>query len=235
MDYSRPTRSSLRKPIRLINPDIPSRVSEAYRALRTNIQYYGVDLPLRRILVTSTSPGEGKSTTLANLAIAFAQTGQRVLVIDTDLRLPCLHRMFTISNARGLTNVLLGTVTVDEASQASTFSNLYILPAGAQPPNPSEMLGSGKMKELLMQLCDQYDLILMDSPPILAVTDASVLAGLVDGVVLVIGAGHVNRDAAQRAQSQLETVKARVLGMVLNGSNEGVSADYFGGYYQTRL
>lgn len=208
-----------------------SITAEAYRTLRTNIQFYNVGEPMRRLLVTSAGPNEGKSTTAANLAITFAQTGQRVVVVDADLRRPFLHRLFQLSNLVGLTNVMVGSADLDAALLPTAMPGLSVLPTGPIPPNPAEMLGTPRMAELLDQLSEQADIIIIDSPPVLAVTDASVLSPLVDGIVLVAAAGQVNREMAQRAKSQLDAVKARVLGVVLNGVEDDASGYYSYYYY----
>ncbi len=166
--------------------------SEAYRTLRTNIQFSSVDRPIRSLLVTSSSPGEGKSTTTANLAVVLAQTGQRVIVVDTDLRRPVLHKVFGVPNNVGLTNALLAgeNVSLDGYLQPTETETLSVLTSGPIPPNPSEMLGSHRMAHLVSVLSQAADIVLFDSPPVLAVTDAVVMARHVDGVVLVVDAGH---------------------------------------------
>ncbi len=207
-----------------------SQVAEAYRNLRTNIQFYNVGEPMRRLLVTSAGPDEGKSTTSANLAITFAQANQRVVLIDADLRRPSLHRMFELSNLVGLTDVMVGSVDLQEVLLPTAQNGLSVLPTGPIPPNPAEMLGSPRMSELLDQLNQLADFIIIDAPPILAVTDAAVLSSLVDGVILVAASGEVKRDMAQQAVSRLEAVKARMLGVVLNGV-EDESSGYYSYYY----
>ena len=159
--------------------------SEAYRTLRTNIQFSSVDRPIRSLLVTSSSPGEGKSTTTANLAVVLAQTGQRVIVVDTDLRRPVLHKVFGVPNNVGLTNALLAgeNVSLDGYLQPTEIETLSVLTSGPIPPNPSEMLGSHRMEHLVSVLSQAADIVLFDSPPVLAVTDAVVMARHVDGVL----------------------------------------------------
>lgn len=211
-----------------------SIAAEAYRTLRTNIQFYNVGEPMRRLLVTSAGPSEGKSTTAANLAITFAQAEQRVIVVDADLRRPYLHRVFQLSNLVGLTNVMLGSTELQAALLPTAMPGLSVLPTGPIPPNPAEMLGAPRMGELLDKLNQQADMVIIDTPPILAVTDAAVLSPLVDGVILVAAAGQVNREMAQRAKSQLDAVKARVLGVVLNGIEDEASGYYSYYYYGKR-
>lgn len=225
--HRRKQQSSLDHPLGLIIANPKSGVAEAYRSLRTNIQFYNVGERMRRLLVTSAGPNEGKSTTSSNLAITFAQTGNQVILLDADLRRPFLHRVFQVSNLVGLTNVMVGESTLEEAIRPTEVPGLSVLTSGPIPPNPAEMLGSARMKEVLDQLSALADVVIIDSPPIIAVTDASVLAPQVDGVVLVAGAGLVNREMAQRAKAQLEAVGARILGVVLNG----VDAEGSGYYY----
>jgi capsular exopolysaccharide synthesis family protein len=223
--------SSIDHPLGLISANPKSGVAEAYRSLRTNIQFYNLGERMRRLLVTSSGPNEGKSTTSANLAITFAQAGNQVILLDADLRRPFLHRVFQVSNLVGLTNVMVGEATLEEAIRSTEVPGLSLLTSGPIPPNPAEMLGSTRMRELLDQLADLADVVIIDSPPVIAVTDASVLAPLVDGVILVAGAGLVNRDMAQRAKAQLEAVRAKVLGVVLNGVEVEGSGYYYYYYY----
>lgn len=194
------------------NPKSP--VAEAYRQLRTNIQFSSLDNPVRTLLVTSTGPEEGKTTTLANLAVTIAQTGSQVTLVDCDLRKPSLHDLFGLSSEPGLTNVLLGADEIPY--QNCGIENLRILTAGPLPPNPSEMLGSRRMSEVIVQLKSEADYVLFDTPPVVIVTDAAVLATRVDGVLLVVSAGKTRRELAQRAKSLLDKVNAPLLGVVLN-------------------
>jgi non-specific protein-tyrosine kinase len=195
--------------------DPRSPVSEAYRTLRTNIQFSSLDRPLRTILVTSTTAEEGKSTTLANLAVTFAQGGHPTIAVDSDLRRPALHKLFGVPNEKGLT-----TLVLDESSelalQPTSVPNLQVLPSGPLPPNPAELLGSHRMERLLEMLKAEAEFVLFDCPPIIAVTDAAVLARRVDGVLLVVSAGKTRREHAARAKSQLEKVNANIIGVVLN-------------------
>lgn len=194
------------------NPKSP--IAEAYRQLRTNIQFSSLDNPVRTLLVTSTGPEEGKTTTLANLAVTMAQTGSRVTLVDCDLRKPSLHDLFGVAAEPGLTNVLLGS---DEIPYRECgIENLRILTAGPLPPNPSEMLGSRRMGDVIVRLKSEADYVLFDTPPVVIVTDAAVLATRVDGTLLVVSAGRTRRELAQRAKNLLEKVNAPLLGVVLN-------------------
>ena len=165
--------------------------TEAYRTLRTNIQFSSVDKPIRTLLVTSSGPGEGKSTTAANLAVVMAQTGQKVILVDTDLRRPVIHKTFGVPNNVGITTTLLAGQDVDLATylQPTEIENLSVLTSGPIPPNPSELLGSHRMGHVIEQLSQAADLVIFDTPPVLVVTDASVLGRQVDGVLLVADAG----------------------------------------------
>jgi non-specific protein-tyrosine kinase len=197
------------------NPRSP--VAEAYRQLRTNIQFSSLDHPIKTLLVTSTSPEEGKSTTLANLAITMAQADRKVVLVDCDLRRPSLHEIFGISNINGLTTVVADRSISDFPFQESGVDGLRLVTSGPLPPNPSELLGSQRMAEVIEQLKTEADYVLFDTPPIIAVTDAAVLASNVDGVLLVIKSGKTKRDLARKAKALLDNVNANLLGVVLNG------------------
>ncbi|MFH1862115.1 MAG: polysaccharide biosynthesis tyrosine autokinase [bacterium] len=194
-----------------------SPVSEAYRSLRTNILFANLDKTLKTIVVSSSATKEGKSTTVANLAITMAQMGSRVVIIDADLRRPTIHNIFKIERRIGLTNALLGMYTLDEVIKPSGIDNLDVITAGDIPPNPSELLSSGAMRKVLSVLAQRYDLILMDSPPLIAVTDAAVLSTKADGMLLVVSSGYVTRKEVTRAIQLLNNVKANLIGVLLNG------------------
>ncbi|MBI1801212.1 MAG: CpsD/CapB family tyrosine-protein kinase [Chloroflexi bacterium] len=201
--------------ITLSNPRSP--ISEAYRALRTNIEFSTFDKKLRTLVVTSPSPEEGKSTTLANLAVTMAQSGKQVILVDCDLRKPSQHLVFGARNDRGLTSLMIPDAPLDKPPlQPTAQEGLMLLTAGPLPPNPSEMLGSKRMDEIIAVLSERADIVIFDAPPILAVTDAAVLATRVDGVLLVINAGRTKRDHMQRAHALLSKVNARLIGAVLN-------------------
>jgi capsular exopolysaccharide synthesis family protein len=202
--------------VTLANPRSP--VSEAFRTLRTNIQLSSLDNPVRSLLVTSASPNEGKSTTLANLAVTFAQGGTRTLLIDCDLRRPSLHTLFGVGNERGLTSMLLAEDRGPSPIVATPVDGLRLLPCGPLPPNPSEILGSQRFKTLVTGLQSDSDLLLFDCPPALAVSDAAVLSRHVEAVLLVASAGKTKRDHAARARQALERAGARILGVVLNNA-----------------
>lgn len=209
-----------------------SPVSEAYRTFRTNIQFAQFEHPPQTLLVTSAGPGEGKSTTVANLAITMAQMGTKTLLVDADLRRPVLHSIFEQDKRLGLVDVLLGDNHVDEAIHELGVKNLSLLCCGTLPPNPSELLGSQAMKRLIEQLKKKYDVILFDSPPVVAVTDAAVLSAQADGIILVISSGETTRSAENRAKTLLNNVRAQILGAVLNNvKKEGRYSSYYYYYY----
>ncbi|MFC4776144.1 CpsD/CapB family tyrosine-protein kinase [Paenibacillus sp. GCM10023252] len=218
-----------KKLITYLNPDSP--ISEAYRSLRTNIQFSSVDEPVQTIIVTSADSGDGKTTTIANLAVAYAQEGKRVLVVDADLRKPSLHALFSQSNQIGLTNILTNQVAWQEAVRETKIDNLEFIGSGPTPPNPSEILGSKRMKALIEELKGQFDIILFDAPPALIVTDGLVVASMCDGVVFVINVGTTKRGQAEKVYASLEHVKARVLGAVLNNKKRKDKDAFYYRYY----
>lgn len=193
-----------------------SSLAEAFRQLRTAIQYRGLDRPVRTLLATSTGPDEGKTAALANLAITLAQSGHSVVLVDADLRQPSLHLLFGLENASGLATLLTEEAAQPLPLQESGVPQLRLLPSGPPPPNPAELLGSARMGEVLQLLRAQGDYVLFDAPPIVPVTDAAVLAPQMDGVLLILKAGKTKRELAQRAKSLLQKVNANILGVVLN-------------------
>ena len=212
--------------------DPKSPISEAYRTLRTNIQFKDIENTNRAILITSSTPKEGKSTTVANLAITMAQMGTKTLLVDTDLRRPVIHSIFDQKKDGGITNYLVAKSSFEEVIKPTVIDNLYIVTSGPLPPNPSEILSSNKMKEFIQRARSEFSTILFDSPPIIAVTDAAVLSSIVDGLILVIKAHQTRRDAIKRALSLLESVKAKVFGSLLNSVNiERTYGSYYYYYY----
>jgi non-specific protein-tyrosine kinase len=220
---------------RLITVKHPkSPISEAYRVLRTNLQFSSLDRPLRTLVVTSANPTEGKSTTVANLGAVMAQAGKRVIIIDSDLRRPVQHRIFGVENREGLTEALLLPDFRDGHLKQTGVENLRLLNTGALPPNPSELLGSQRMGQLIERLKEEADVILFDSPPAMAVTDASVLGTLADGVLIVVDAGRTRRNAAKETAERLRQVGANVLGAALNRLKPGRSGYYYYYYYYSQ-
>nr|MBI2904090.1 CpsD/CapB family tyrosine-protein kinase [Chloroflexota bacterium] len=206
--------------------------AEAFRSLRSSIQFSAMDRPVRSILITSPGPGEGKSTVAANLAVVMAQAGMRVLLMDCDLRRPAIYKMFDRNNKMGLTNVILkDSIYWDVAPQTTDVTNLLVITSGPLPPNPSELLGSERMAHLATFYRDTFDLLIVDGPPLLSVTDASILSRLVDGVVMVVEAGQTHEAAARLACGQLTQAGARLLGFVMNKIPVGRNGYYYYHYY----
>lgn len=231
----KPPAKAVPAPRLVVVEDPGSYPAEAYRVLRTNLHYANPDSPLRRILVTSTAPGEGKSTTLANLAVTLAQAERSVLVVDADLRRPVLHHIFKQRTAPGLTSYLAGDALLEAVIAKTAIPNLSLVPSGPTPPNPAELLASRRMREFLEQVSERYEVVLLDSPPVLAVTDAGALASMMDGVLFVVAAGRVPFSAMRRAKSQIEAAQGRVLGTVVNQfearASDGYSKAYYHRYY----
>jgi tyrosine-protein kinase Etk/Wzc len=208
--------STLFKPQLITFHDPKSPISEAYRTLRTNVQFKGLLGSAKTLTVTSSGPQEGKTTTLCNLAVAMAQAGQKVLAVGCNLRRPALHKILGIRKKPGVTDILIGARSWQEVVQPTGIENLDAFCSGPIPPNPSELLGSPEMTELIRQLREAYDIVIFDCPPVLPVTDAAVLSSKVDSVLMVYYVGRAAREALLRAKVQLENVGARILGVVLN-------------------
>jgi protein-tyrosine kinase len=206
-----------------------SPIVEQFRTIRTNIEYASIDEKICTILVTSSGPGEGKTTIISNLAVVMAQQGKKVLLIDADLRLPTIQYTFQISNSQGLTNVLTQKKSLEDVIVNGKIENLDLLPSGPIPPNPSELLASKAMDELIRQATSNYDLVLFDAPPVLAVTDAQILANSCDGTILVVSSGKTVIDEAKKAKELLVQAKAKLLGTVLNRKDKKESQYYY--YY----
>ncbi|MGQ9599627.1 MAG: CpsD/CapB family tyrosine-protein kinase [Anaerolineae bacterium] len=206
-----------------------SPISEAYRTLRTNLDFAGLAKILKTLVVTSAGVNEGKSTTLANLAVVTAQAGRRVILVDADLRRPRLHQIFGLDNEKGLTTVMMDdNALTTPPLQETGVEGLWLLPSGPLPPNPAELMGSRRMEEAIAKLVERADQVFFDTPPVVAVTDAAVLATKVDGVLLVISAGKTRREYARTAVQRLQQINARLVGTVLTNVQMGTG---FRGYY----
>jgi len=197
-----------------LNPKSP--IAEQYRTIRTNIDFSIADRNLRSLVVTSSGPGEGKSMTTANLAVVMAQQGRKVLLVDADLRKPTVHYTFRLVNTEGLSNLLTKRAKLTDVLTKTDVDNLYVITSGPIPPNPAELLSSRAMHDFMTEALGIFDIIIFDTPPVLAVTDAQILSSQVDGTVLVVASGKTEKDAALEAKDLLQKSQARILGVVLN-------------------
>ncbi len=217
------------EPITQAHPRSP--VSESFRSLRTNVKYASVDKPIRRLIISSPTPEDGKTTITSNLAIALAQGGSRVVLIDADLRRPRIHKVFGVENKVGLSSLFVQPeVYLDGYLQPVKTENLFVLTSGGTPPNPSELLGSRKMSEILKLIEAQFDIILLDTPPVLTVTDAVALSSSVDGILLVAKIGQTKQAALLQAIEQLRQVNANIVGLVVNDVDTRSARYYY--YYR---
>jgi succinoglycan biosynthesis transport protein ExoP len=216
----------------LLHEGVPANFGEAIRGVRTNVLFSSAEDGVRLVVVTSAGPGEGKSLFSSNLSVSLAQAGQRVLHIDADMRRPRVHSIFELSQEPGLSNLLVGDCKPSEAIRKTTVQNLCVVPAGMIPPNPAELLGSKRCDEFLAALGDHFDWVIVDSPPVLAVADASIVANSATGVVFVVGADQTSRQAARAALDQLAAVQAHVVGAVLNRVQLERNPYYYAAYYR---
>lgn len=206
-----------------------SPISEQYRTIRTNIQYASIDKQLQTFVVTSSGAGEGKSTTAANLAIVFADTGKRTLLVDADLRKPSIAESFILDAHKGLSNLIADIDTgVENYIQHSDIPNLSILSSGIIPPNPSELLASQRMNLVIEKLKNHYEIIIFDMPPVSVVTDAQIMSSKVDGTILVVREGQTEKEGIAHAKNLLDRAQANILGVVYNATTR---ADKVGYYY----
>ena len=216
--------------ISIKNPKSP--IAEAYRGIRTSIEFSNLDKNLQVITVTSSMQNEGKSTVLANLAVSFANLDKKVLIMEGDLRNPSVHRMFNISNIKGLTDILLQNKVFADCVHCADVKNLHVLTCGAIPPNPSEMLSSKKIRDFIESLREYYDYIFIDAPPIGIVTDAGIISTYTDGCIFVVGAGDADIEMAKVSKERLEKVGANILGVVLNKFEASGASGYYNYYYE---
>jgi non-specific protein-tyrosine kinase len=209
--------------------DPRSAAAEAYRTLRTNLMFSSVEQPIHTLLVTSAAQSEGKSTLLANLAVTFAQSGNKTILVDCDLRKPSQHEIWGVTNERGLTTMMLEDAAMSTPPLLATdIENLQILPTGPLPPNPADLLSSQRMSGLIGVLKARANYVLFDAPPVLAATDAALLGSKLDGVLLVVRAGHTRREHAARARESLERLHVRILGAVLSNAPRENGSSYYG-------
>ena len=214
----------------IANTDAKSPVSEAYRTLRTNIRFSNIaGRELKTILMTSATPDEGKSTTISNLGVVMAQAGHSVVVCDCDFRNPTQHKIFGLPN-KGLSNCVSTGGDIMELVQDTKIPNLYVLTTGPVAPNPSELLGSQNMVDILEELKQHFDYVLVDTPPVMPVTDAAVVSGKVDGTILIVASGAVSPSIAVEAKTRLEQAGAHMLGVVLNKVDVAANSHYGYGY-----
>ena len=216
----------------LLHDGVPPNFAEAIRGVRTNVLFSSAEEGVRIIVVTSAGPGEGKSMFSSNLAVSLAQAGQRVLHVDADMRRPRVHAIFDVAQEPGLSNLLVGDCKPSEAIRKTPVQNLCVLPAGMIPPNPAELLGSKRCDEFFNSLRQSFDWVILDSPPVLAVADASILANTASGVVFVVGADQTSRQAARAAIEQLDAVQAHIIGAVLNRVDLEKNPYYYSAYYR---
>lgn len=221
-----PLQNVARKLVTNENPK--SIVSEQFRTVRTNINFSMPDKELKTLLFTSSSPGEGKSTSAANVAIVFAQEGKRVLLVDADMRKPTMHYTFHTTNTTGLSNLLTKQWMLEEVTKVTKVDGLHLITSGPIPPNPAELIGSNSMGTLIETLKSQYDIVIFDAPPLLSVADAQILSNKCDGTILVINAGTTEKDSVVKAKESLVSAKANILGTLMN--NFKLEKDHY--YYQ---
>ncbi|WP_179886631.1 CpsD/CapB family tyrosine-protein kinase [Bacillus sp. es.034] len=219
-----------RKLVTQISPKSP--ISEQYKTIRTNINFSSVDREMRSIMVTSSGPGEGKSTTAANMAVVFAQQGKSVLLVDADMRKPTAHYTFNVTNTFGLTTVLTRQKMLREVIHPTEVDHLDLLTCGPVPPNPAELLSSRSMEEFLVDVYEDYDMVIFDTPPVLAVTDAQVLANQCHGTILVVSSGTTEIESAQKGKELLQSAKGKLLGVILNNREIKDTSYYY--YYGKR-
>lgn len=205
-----------RKDELIVHKNPKSLVTEAFRNIRTNLSFLSPDHPLKTVVITSSAASEGKSFVLANIAISKAQIGKSVIIIDADMRKPMIHRFFDLTNTSGLSNILSGEVELMEGLKDTGIKGVRVITAGNIPPNPAELLGSRKMEEVLKMACNEADIVFVDTPPVIAVTDAAIVSNKVDGTILVTASHQTDRNALLKAEEILTKAKARILGVVLN-------------------
>lgn len=220
----------------ILDSGAKSTLAESFRTMRTNVMFSSIDKSIKSIAITSAGPYEGKSTVSSNFAIALAQAGSKVVIVDADLRKPKIHKLFVLPNNIGLTNILVENISWKEnIVSLEELPNLHIMTSGPIPPNPAEIVGSEKMKTLVSELKSNFDFVILDTPPVGVVTDAAIISTYADGTILVVASGNVEIEVAQRAKELLMNVNANILGVALNKiPTKGAGYYkyyYYGGYY----
>lgn len=215
----------------IVQTDPKSIVAEQYRTIRTNINFSLPDQEIKTILMSSAGPSEGKSTTAANLAAVFSQEGKRVVLVDADMRKPTTHYTFKVRNSYGLSSVLTKQCNLEDAIQETSLDGLFLIPSGAIPPNPAELLTSKQMEFVIEKLTNEFDLVVFDSPPILSVTDGQILSNKCNATVLVVDTGVTEKGNIVRAKEALENSKANIIGVVMN--NYKLEKDQYYYYYSS--
>lgn len=211
------------------NPKSPA--AEAYRTIRTNLNFISPDKPLKSLIITSSAAAEGKSLTLVNLAVSMAQNGKKVVIIDADLRKPMQHKFFEMTNFSGLSGILTGEISLEEGMRETGVENIKIISTGIVPPNPAELLASNKMEELVDQVEENADYVLLDTPPVIAVTDATILSNIVDGVLMVVASHQTEEQILSKARETLQKAHANIVGVVLNKYPAHNDSNYYQYYY----
>jgi capsular exopolysaccharide synthesis family protein len=212
-----------------------SAISEAARSVRTNLMFMNPDKPYRRLLISSAAPAEGKTTVACSIAIALAQGGQRVCIVDADLRRPRLHKIFDRAGDAGLTNVLVGDASIEQVAKPTIVPNLWSIPAGPLPPNPADLLQSERFRKFMDELGERFDRVVIDSPPLVAVTDSAIISTLVDGTVFVVRAFRTSKHASAQGLRALQDVEATIAGAVLNAVDlNRHEYSYYNYYYYKR-
>ncbi|WP_084804339.1 CpsD/CapB family tyrosine-protein kinase [Halonatronum saccharophilum] len=215
------------------NPKSPA--SEAYRSIRTNISFLSPDNPLKKILLTSSGPSEGKSLTVANLAISMAQNGKKVIIIDADMRKPMQHKFYNLTNFEGLSNILTGDISFEEGIKDTDIDNLRVITTGTTPPNPAELLNSKRMDDLIDKAEEEADILFIDTPPVIAVTDAAVLSSKVDGTIIVVASHQAQEQMVAQAKDLLDKARANLIGVVMTKCPVKDSSNQYYYYYGNSL
>lgn len=220
-------------PRQLIVDKMPyAMVSEQFRTIRTNIMYAGVKTDIKAVLFASDEPAAGKSTVASNMALAYAQTGKKTLLLDADLRRPTSHHTFEVSNEAGLSNAIVNDISLNDVIKRTDFVNLDLITSGPIPPNPAELLSAPKLDAIMVRLKTDYDIVIIDSPPLLSVTDAQLISKSADGVILVTNVGKNNRDRLKDAIELLGKSNANIIGIVLNQRPNKTRKEGYNYYYQ---